>query len=117
MNIPKNSFTQNKFVQNRYVKKTATFIVSNAIKAAKKIVPGVCVMSCAFYLNHSLNANRRPANMQQGNAVNAEWAYKAGEQRLRDSLTIVELKKQIAADSIKIYELTKKAGLDKSVKK
>lgn len=120
MNIPKNHFTQNKVVQNPYVKKGAKFVYRNAIGALKKIVPGVCVMTCAFYVNHTLNNTsmaHQGQQVHQNSLDAASWAYKAGEQRIKDSLQIVELKKQIAADSVKIYELTKKAGLDKAIKK
>ena len=77
-------------------------------------------MTCAFYVNHTLNNSSMAHQGQQvhHNSLDAaSWAYKAGEQRIKDSLQIVELKKQIAADSVKIYELTKKAGLDKAIKK
>lgn len=120
MNIPKNHFTQNKVVQNPYVKKGAKFVYRNAVGALKKIIPGVCVMTCAFYVNHTLNNSSMAHQNQQVHHSSldaASWAYKAGEQRIKDSLQIVELKKQIAADSVKIYELTKKAGLDKAIKK
>lgn len=120
MNIPKNHFTQNKVVQNPYVKKGAKFFYRNLVGAVKRIVPGVCVMTCAFYVNHTLNNTsmaHQGQQVHQNSLDAASWAYKAGEQRVKDSLQIVELKKQIAADSVKIYELTKKAGLDKAIKK
>lgn len=120
MNIPKNSFTQNKVVQNPYFKKGAKFVYRNAVGALKKIIPGVCVMTCAFYVNHTLSNSsmaHQGQQVHQNSLDAASWAYKAGEQRIKDSLQIVELKKQIAADSVKIYELTKKAGLNKAIKK
>ena len=120
MNIPKNRFTQNKVVQNPYVKKGAKLVYRNAVGALKKIIPGVCVMTCAFYVNHTLNNSSMAHQGQQVHHSSldaASWAYKAGEQRIKDSLKIAELKQQIAADSVKIYELTKKAGLDKTIKK
>ena len=120
MGISADKITQNRVVQNPYVKKGAKFLYRNLVGAVKKIVPGVCVMTCAFYVNHTLNNSSMAHQGQQVHHHSldaASWAYKAGEQRIRDSLQIVELKKQIAADSVKIYELTKKAGLDKAIKK
>lgn len=120
MGISADKFTQNKVVQNPYVKKGVKLFYKNFVGAVKKIVPGVCVMTCAFYVNHSLNNSSMAHQGQQVHHKSldaASWAYKAGEQRIKDSLQIVELKKQIAADSVKIYELTKKAGLDKAIKK
>lgn len=117
MNIPQNKFTQNKFVQNPTVKKVAKFAYQKTVAAIKRVVPGVCMMTCAFYVNHSLNKPSQPQQRSIDPRMDANWAYHAGQQRVRDSLKIVELENKILADSMKIYHLTKKAGLDKAVKK
>ncbi len=49
MSISANNFTQNKVVQNPYVKKGAKFFYRNLVGAVKRIVPGVCVMTCKSY--------------------------------------------------------------------
>lgn len=109
MHIPQNNFTNK-------IKPAAKFVGEKSISLAKRIVPGIVMMTCSFTIGHMMN---KPSSQQSHlpKSLDANWAYQAGQQRIRDSLQIVELKQKLAADSIKIYELTKKAGLDKAIKK
>ncbi len=109
MHIPQNNFTNK-------IKPAAKFVGQKTFEMAKRIVPGIVMMTCSFTIGHMMN---KPSNQPRpiDPRMDANWAYHAGQQRIRDSLQIVELKQKLAADSIKIYELTKKAGLDKAIKK
>jgi len=99
---------KNEQVINR-LKPVAQEVGRHSIDLMKRIVPGVIMMTCSFTIGHKLNS---------GNKVNAipaskdaAWAYQAGQQRIRDSLKIVELEQKLAADSMKIYHLTKKVHI------
>ena len=109
MHIPNNRFTSK-------IKPAAKFIGQKSFAIARKIIPGIVMMTCSFTIGHMMN---RPSNQphQIDPRMDANWAYKAGQQHIRDSLKIVELEQKIAADSMKIYHLSKKAGLDKAIKK
>lgn len=107
MHIPQNNFTNK-------IKPAAKFVGQKSFEMAKRIIPGIVMMTCSFTIGHMMNGSR---SRQIDPRMDANWAYHAGQQRIRDSLQIVELKQKLAADSIKIYELTKKAGLDKAIKK
>lgn len=109
MHIPQNNFTNK-------IKPAAKFVGQKSFEMAKKIVPGIVMMTCSFTIGHMMNKpSKQPRPIDP--RMDANWAYHAGQQKIRDSLQIVELKQKLAADSIKIYELTKKAGLDKAIKK
>ena len=110
MHIPQNRFTNG-------IKPAAKYVGKKSFEMAKRIVPGIVMMTCSFTIGHMMNKPSQQQVQQTPRRLDANWAYQAGQQRIRDSLQIVELKQKLAADSIKIYELTKKAGLDKAIKK
>lgn len=107
MNIPSNNITNK-------VKPAAKFVAQKSFALAKKIIPGIIMMTCSFTIGHKMNSSRQRTIDPR---MDANWAYNAGQQKIRDSLKIVELEQKLAADSMKIYHLTKKAGLDKVIKK
>ncbi len=112
MNISRNNL--NNLHLKEKVKPAAKFVVNKSWALAKKVIPGIFMMTCSFTIGHMMNSGKnRPIDPR----MDANWAYHAGEQRIRDSLKIVELEQKIAADSMKIYHLSKKAGLDKAIKK
>ena len=110
MHIPQNRFTNG-------IKPAAKYVGQKSFELAKRIIPGIVMMTCSFTIGHMMN---RPSNNQSSHlpkSLDANWAYQAGQQRIRDSLKIVELEQKLAADSMKLYHLTKKTGLDKAIKK
>lgn len=109
MNIP--NIPQNKFTNS--LKPAAKFIGQKTWALAKKVVPGVIMMTCSFTLGHRMNSSR-PKTIDP--RMDAQWAYQAGQQRIKDSLRIVELEQKLAADSMKLYHLGEQLKLTKVVK-
>ena len=110
MNIP--NIPQNKFTNS--IKPAAKFVGRGTLALAKKIIPGVIMMTCSFTLGHRMNSSR-PKTIDP--RMDAQWAYQAGQQRIKDSLRIVELEQRIAADSMKLYHLGEQLNLTKVAKK
>ena len=112
MNISHNNL--NNLHLKEKVKPAAKFVVKKSWTLAKRIIPGIFMMTCSFTIGHMMNSGK---STSIDPSMDANWAYHAGQQRIRDSLKIVELEQKLAADSLKIYHLAKKTGLDKAIKK
>lgn len=132
---PTNGFscTYNDFTNFVYSEKTNTYIASGKTKKgnklakvvkfaaskgfalAKRVVPGIVMMTTALTVGPMIRSCTQ-AGQQQAAMPSATMMYEAGQQHIRDSLRIAELEKQLAADTIKTIKKFDSAHLAKVAK-
>ena len=74
---------------------------------AKRIRPGHIMFGAMLVMTCMSRCSHNPQSKSQAEFM--KWSYEMGEQRVRDSLKIVELQNKIAADSMRYYHNLPKA--------
>lgn len=79
-----------------------------ALSVAKKVRPGH-IMFGAMIVMTCMNKCSTTPHQSVDHSKMMQWSYEMGEQRIRDSIKIVELQNKLAADSMKqFHNLSKK---------
>lgn len=82
-----------------------------AISLVKKVRPGHLMFGAMFVMTCMNRCSTTNQHQAVDHSQMMQWSYEMGEQRIRDSIKIVELQNKIAADSMKQFH-----KIDKKVK-
>ena len=75
------------------------FATKKSLAIAKRIIPGIVMMTTAFTLGPTIRNHTDSSN--KGASPSANIVYESGKQHAIDSIKIAELERKIAQDSIK----------------
>ena len=75
------------------------FAAKKSLAIAKRIIPGIVMMTTAFTLGPTIRNHTDSSN--KGASPSANIVYESGKQHAIDSIKIAELERKIAQDSIK----------------
>lgn len=74
-----------------------------ALSVAKKIRPGHIMFGAMLVMTCMNRCSTTTHQSSVDHSKMMQWSYEMGEQRIRDSIKIVELQNKIAADSMKQF--------------